>query len=109
MQLSPGDRLGSYEILPPIGAGGMGEVYGARDTKLDREVAVKLLPDALARDPDRLARFEREAKVLAALNHGRRLFDGEDVTATLAAVVMKEPDWQTVPGRVRRLLRSCLE
>jgi tRNA A-37 threonylcarbamoyl transferase component Bud32 len=69
MPLSAGDKLGPYEILAPIGAGGMGEVYKARDTKLDRQVAIKVLPDALARDPERLARFEREAKVLASLNH----------------------------------------
>src|SRR6202162_3951122 len=69
MALSPGDRLAPYEILAPIGAGGMGEVYKAHDTKLDREVAIKVLPPALARDPERLARFEREAKVLASLNH----------------------------------------
>src|SRR6266852_72892 len=69
MPMSVGDRLGPYEILAPIGAGGMGEVYRARDTKLDRDVAIKVLPTALAQNPDRLARFEREAKVLAALNH----------------------------------------
>src|SRR5271166_1488750 len=69
MPLSAGTRIGSYEILASIGAGGMGEVYRAKDTKLDREVAIKVLPDALAPDPDRLARFEREAKVLASLNH----------------------------------------
>jgi len=69
MPFSVGDRLGPYEILAPIGAGGMGEVYRARDTKLDREVAIKVLPAAFAQDPERLARFEREAKVLAALNH----------------------------------------
>jgi Tol biopolymer transport system component/predicted Ser/Thr protein kinase len=69
MPLSVGDRLGPYEILAPIGAGGMGEVYRAKDTKLDRDVAIKVLPAALAQDPERLARFEREAKVLAALNH----------------------------------------
>src|SRR6266852_3838951 len=69
MTLAPGVELGPYEILAPLGAGGMGEVYRARDTKLEREVAIKILPDALARDPARLARFEREAKVLAALNH----------------------------------------
>jgi eukaryotic-like serine/threonine-protein kinase len=69
MPLANGTRLGSFEILAPIGAGGMGEVYRARDTKLDREVAVKVLPTALAQDPERLARFEREAKVLASLNH----------------------------------------
>src|SRR5690348_7265907 len=69
MALSAGDRLGPYEILAPLGAGGMGEVYRARDTKLERQVAIKILPDALASDPERLARFEREAKVLASLNH----------------------------------------
>jgi eukaryotic-like serine/threonine-protein kinase len=69
MPLSAGDKLGPYEILAPLGAGGMGEVYRGRDTKLDREVAVKVLPASLARDPERLARFEREAKVLASLNH----------------------------------------
>src|SRR5712692_3904887 len=69
MTMTSGTRLGPYEILAPIGAGGMGEVYKARDTKLDREVAIKVLPAALAQYPDRLARFEREAKVLAALNH----------------------------------------
>src|SRR5580698_8909456 len=69
MALTAGTRLGLYEILAPIGAGGMGEVYRAKDTKLDREVAIKVLPGAFAQDPERLARFEREAKVLAALNH----------------------------------------
>src|SRR6478672_6209417 len=67
--LPPGSRFGAYEILSPLGAGGMGEVYRARDTKLGREVAIKIIPPALAQDPDRLARFEREAKVLASLNH----------------------------------------
>src|SRR3984893_8716034 len=69
MPLSVGDRLGAYEILMPIGAGGMGEVYRARDTKLDRDVAIKIVPESFAHDPERIARFEREARVLAALNH----------------------------------------
>src|SRR5215469_277899 len=64
-----GTRLGPYEILAPIGAGGMGEVYRARDTKLGRDVAIKALPEAFAQDAERMARFQREAKVLAALNH----------------------------------------
>jgi eukaryotic-like serine/threonine-protein kinase len=64
-----GTRLGPYEIISPIGAGGMGEVYRARDTRLQRDVAVKVLPDEFARDADRLARFEREAQAVAALNH----------------------------------------
>ena len=69
MALSPGTKLGPYEIIAPLGAGGMGEVYRAKDTKLHRDVAIKVLPDAFANDAERLARFEREAKSLAALNH----------------------------------------
>ena len=69
MSLSPGTRLGAYEVADKIGAGGMGEVYRARDTKLDRDVALKVLPDLFANDPERLGRFQREAKVLASLNH----------------------------------------
>src|SRR5689334_17142324 len=69
MTLSAGTRLGPYEILSPLGAGGMGEVYQARDTKLDRDVAIKVLPERLAADADALARFEREAKAVAALSH----------------------------------------
>src|SRR6187549_2328861 len=69
MALSPGDKLGPYQIVAPLGAGGMGEVYRATDTKLERAVAIKVLPEALAQDPDRLARFAREARVLASLNH----------------------------------------
>src|SRR5262245_11601047 len=69
MPLGPGARLGPYEIVSAIGAGGMGEVYRARDTRLHRDVAIKVLPDAFAADPDRLARFEREAQLLASLNH----------------------------------------
>jgi serine/threonine protein kinase/Tol biopolymer transport system component len=69
MPLAAGTSLGPYEILAPIGAGGMGQVYRAKDTRLGREVAIKVLPDALAQDPERLARFNREAKVLASLNH----------------------------------------
>src|SRR5688572_3479973 len=99
MTLSPGDRLGAYEILSALGAGGMGEVYRARDSRLNRDVAIKILPDALAADPDRLARFTREAQVLAALNHqniasiygieGTRalvmeLVEGEDLSAIIA-------------------------
>src|SRR6266849_6146020 len=69
MQLAPGERLGLFEILAPIGSGGMGEVYRPRDTKLKRDVALKVLPEAVARDPGRMARFQREAEVLASLNH----------------------------------------
>jgi eukaryotic-like serine/threonine-protein kinase len=69
MGLASGTKLGAYEILAPLGAGGMGEVHRARDTKLKRDVALKVLPELLARDPDRMARFQREAQVLASLNH----------------------------------------
>jgi eukaryotic-like serine/threonine-protein kinase len=69
MALTPGTRFGSYEVIGALGVGGMGEVYRARDTKLNRDVALKVLPDAFAQDPERLARFEREAQVLASLNH----------------------------------------
>ena len=67
--MTPGTRIGPYEVVAAIGAGGMGEVLRARDPKLGREVAIKVLPTAFAADPDRLARFEREAKLLASLNH----------------------------------------
>jgi serine/threonine protein kinase len=100
--LSTGTRIGPYTILGPIGAGGMGEVYRARDTKLDRDVAIKILPELFASDPERLTRFEREAKTLASLNHPHiaqiygvedsghthalemELIDGEDLAARLA-------------------------
>ena len=69
MALTSGTKLGPYEILAPLGAGGMGEVYRARDARLNREVAIKVLPAAFARDPDRLRRFQQEAQAVAALNH----------------------------------------
>ena len=69
MSLSPGSRLGPYEVTAKIGQGGMGEVYRAHDTKLGRDVALKVPPDLFADDPERLARFQREARVLASLNH----------------------------------------
>ena len=69
MALQPGTTLGPYEIQAPLGAGGMGEVYKARDTRLDRTVAIKVLPEHVAADPDLKQRFEREAKTVAALSH----------------------------------------
>src|SRR5687767_3549838 len=69
MPLPRGTRLGTYEVISPLGAGGMGEVYRARDTKLNRDVAIKVLPEGLAQDPAMLARFEREAQAVAALSH----------------------------------------
>ncbi len=69
MPISPGARLSSYEVLSPLGAGGMGEVYKARDTRLDRTVTIKVLPDTFAQNPERLARFKRETSLLASMNH----------------------------------------
>jgi eukaryotic-like serine/threonine-protein kinase len=94
MSISIGNILGAYKILAPIGAGGMGEVYRARDLKLDREVAVKVLPEAVAHDPERLARFEREAKILASLNHPNiaQIYGVEEADGTRALVM------ELVPG-----------
>src|SRR6266852_5408689 len=69
MPLPPGARFGAYEITGLLGAGGMGEVYRARDSKLGRDIALKILPDQFANDPERVARFQREAQLLASLNH----------------------------------------
>src|SRR5262245_27680406 len=92
MSLQTGTRLGAYEILAPIGAGGMGEVFRARDMKLHRDAAIKVLPASLADDHDRLARFEREARLLASLNHPHiaqvfGLEDGDGVRAIAMELV----------------------
>jgi hypothetical protein len=99
--LASGSRLGPYDILAPLGAGGMGEVYRARDTKLGRDVALKVLPDSLAHDPERLARFEREAHLLAALNHPSiaHIHGFEDSTST-PALVMELVDGPTLADRI---------
>ncbi len=90
MTLTPGTRLGPYEIVGPIGAGGMGEVYRATDTKLKREVAIKVLPASVAADHERLARFQREAEVLASLNHPNIAgIYGLEESAGLTALVME--------------------
>ncbi len=92
MPLSVGDKLGHYEVVSLLGQGGMGEVYRAKDTKLDRDVAIKVLPQVLARDPERLARFEREAKVLASLDHPNighihGIVDSEDSRGLVLALI----------------------
>ena len=93
MSLARGCRVGAYEIVAPLGAGGMGEVYRAHDAKLRREVALKVLPEAFAADPDRLARFEREAQAVAALSHPNILAIhdfGRDGSVTYAVTELLE-------------------
>ena len=101
MALSTGTRVGPYEVLAAIGQGGMGEVYRARDTKLGRDVALKILPDAFAHDPDRLARFGREAQVLASLNHPNigGIYGLEDSGDT-KALVLELVDGPTLADRI---------
>ncbi len=103
MTLTQGARLGPYEILSALGAGGMGEVYRARDTKLNREVALKVLPEAFTRDPDRLARFKREAQVLASLNHPHigAIYGFEDSGET-HALVLELVEGDTLAERLAR-------
>jgi serine/threonine protein kinase/Tol biopolymer transport system component len=108
MPLSDGTRLGPYDILAPLGAGGMGEVYRATDTRLKRQVALKILPAALAADPDRLARFQREAEVLASLNHPHiaAIYGLEDAPSTgsgearVKALVMELVEGPTLAERI---------
>ena len=97
MPLNPGSRIGHYEVVGTIGSGGMGEVYRARDTKLGRDVALKVLPDAFAHDTDRLARFKREAQVLASLNHPHiaQIF-GIEESGPVRAIVMELVDGRTL-------------
>src|SRR5262245_44448407 len=97
--LSAGTRLGPYEILSPLGAGGMGEVYRARDSRLNRDVAIKILPDAFAADADLMTRFSREAQVLAALNHPNiaQIYGVED-----RALVMEFVDGEDLAQRIAR-------
>src|SRR5256714_14222561 len=103
MPLMPGVRLGPYEILSALGAGGMGEVYRARDSKLGREVALKILPDTFALDADRLARFKREAQVLASLNHPHiaAIYGFEDSGET-HALVLELVEGETLADRIAR-------
>jgi len=103
MPLSIGDKLGHYEIAVPLGVGGMGEVYKARDTQLEREVDIKILTQDLARDPERLARFDREAKILAALNHPNiAVIDGLVESDGGRALVMELVPGDTLGARIKR-------
>src|ERR1019366_4881523 len=103
MPLSAGTRLGSYEVLAQIGAGGMGEVYQAHDTKLGRDVAIKVLPEAFAHDPERLSRFQREAKMLAQLNHTNiATIHGLEQSGGTSYLVMELVSGETLADRVKR-------
>src|ERR1700674_4407032 len=103
MALTSGTRLGSYEVTAQIGAGGMGEVYQAHDTKLGRDVAIKVLPEAFAHDVDRLSRFQREAKMLASLNHPNiATIHGLEHSDGVQYLVMELVSGETLQERVRR-------
>jgi Tol biopolymer transport system component len=127
MSVAPGAHLGPYEIVSPLGAGGMGEVYRARDSRLGRDVALKLLSDALSRDPENLARFEREARMLAALNHPNiaqiygleerdgvlvlvlELVEGESLDLRLAAGPLDVPEALDLAAQVADALAAAHE
>src|ERR1700686_5071391 len=103
MALSAGKKLCPYEIVSALGAGGMGEVYRAHDTKLNRDVALKILPDAFAGDPERLARFTREAQTLAALNHPNIAhIHGLEESGGVRALVMELVEGDDLAQRIAR-------
>jgi len=107
MALTPGTRLGSYEVIDAIGAGGMGEVYRARDTKLERDLAIKILPESVAGDSDRVARFQREAQALAALNHPHiaAIYGLEDA-GPLRFIAMEFVDGESLDARLNARLKA---
>src|SRR5215469_3365727 len=101
MALALGTKLGPYEIVGMLGAGGMGEVYRARDSRLKREVALKVLPQHLANDPQRMARFEREAQLLASLNHPNiASIYGFEESSEIRAFVMEVVEGPTLAERI---------
>jgi serine/threonine protein kinase len=103
LPLTPGTRLGVYEVTASIGAGGMGQVYRAHDTKLNRDVALKILPDLFASDPDRLARFTREAQTLASLNHSNIAhIHGLEESSGVRALVMELVEGEDLSQRIAR-------
>jgi serine/threonine protein kinase len=103
MSLAPGVRLGPYEIVAALGAGAMGEVYRARDTRLKRAVAIKVLPDSVAGDPERLARFQREAELLASVNHSNiAAIYGLEQTGGAIAIVMELVEGDTLAELIAR-------
>ena len=103
MSLAPGTRLGVYEILSPLGAGGMGEVYRAHDGRLNRDVAIKVLPEIFTADPDRLARFTREAQTLARLNHPNiAAIYGLEESGSVRALIMELVAGDDLAAIIRR-------
>ncbi|HVH56728.1 MAG TPA: serine/threonine-protein kinase, partial [Vicinamibacterales bacterium] len=101
--MNTGEMLGSYRVLDKLGEGGMGEVYRARDTQLERDVALKILPQTLAADPDRLVRFEREAKALASLNHPNiAQIHGVEGSGLTRAIVMELVEGETLADLIAR-------
>src|SRR3989441_11690575 len=103
MPLTPGTRLGPYEVQALLGTGGMGEVYRARDTKLNRDIAIKVLPDLFASDADRLARFTREAQTLASLNHPNIAhIHGLEESGGVRALVMELVEGEDLAQRIAR-------
>jgi Tol biopolymer transport system component len=123
MPLVPGTRIGSYEVVALLGAGGMGEVYRARDARLDRHVALKILPESFAADSDRLARFEREARTLASLSHPNiatiygaehqtlvmELVEGEDLSALISRAPLALPDAVAIAAQIADALEAAHE
>src|SRR6187200_2389093 len=101
MTVATGTRIGPYEIIAPLGSGAMGEVYRARDHRLQRELAIKMLPNAVAGDPERRSRFEREARVLASLNHPHIASIYGVETAPTPFIVMELVSGETLDGRLK--------
>src|SRR3989475_9949268 len=103
MAITIGQKLGSFQVLSIVGRGGMGEVYRARDTKLKREVAIKILPEEFSQDPDRVARFQREAEVLASLNHPNiaAIYDLEEAEGA-RFLVLEFVEGETLAERIAR-------
>src|SRR5262245_21917402 len=103
MPLAPGTKLGIYDLVAPLGAGGMGEVWRARDTRLQRDVAIKVLPDLVAAEPERLARLTREAQTLAALNHPNIAhIHGLEESGGVRALVMELVEGPTLADRIEQ-------
>ena len=107
MSLKDGESLGPYQIQSAIGQGGMGEVYRVRDTKLGRDVAIKILPAEVTEDADKRTDIWAFGVVLYEMLTGQKLFSGETLSDTLAAILKTEPDWKKLPADVAQPVLSC--